>query len=81
MPTHELFLSKVFGDRYIITKFQPVKRRIKGTRQYDVDCPFDPMIFRHICEASVIKLAGSPLGHLETRRIRMTVEYIPEKGT
>jgi hypothetical protein len=71
-----LWLTKVDGGRYIITRLKPVSGRIKGTRRPEMDSPFDPMIFRHICEASVINLAGAPLPPLQPKRIRMTVDYV-----
>lgn len=79
--SHLLWLTKTASGRYTITRFKPVRGRIKGTKISEMESSFDPLVFPNMCEASVIKLAGSPLGHLETRRILMTVEYIPEKGT
>lgn len=71
-----LWLTKVDGGRYIITKTKPIKGRIFGTRKMEMDAPFDPLAFRHICEPSVIYLSGKPLPPLTPTRIRMTVEYV-----
>ncbi len=71
-----LWLTKVDGGRYLITKTKPVRGRILGTRKQEMDAPFDPLAFRHICEASVLFLSGKTLKPLTPTRIRMTVEYI-----
>lgn len=71
-----LWLTKVDGGRYIITKTKPIKGRILGTRTPEMDAPFDPLAFRQICEASVIYLAGNALPPLTPVRIRMTVEFV-----
>ena len=73
-----LWLTKVDGGRYLITKTKPVRGRIFGTRKDEMDAPFDPLSFRHICEASVIYLMGSTLPPLTPRRIRMSVELLPD---
>jgi hypothetical protein len=71
-----LWLTKVDGGRYLITKTKPVRGRILGTRKDEMDAPFDPLAFRHICEASVIYLSGKVLPPLTPTRIRMTVEIL-----
>lgn len=72
-----LWLTKVSSGRYYITKSKPVAGRIKGTRKQEMEAPFDPLDFRHICEFSVQYLMGSTLEPLKPRRIRMTVELLP----
>lgn len=60
----------------MITKTKPVIGRVLGTRRQDAEAPFDPLAFRHICEASVIYLGGRTLPPLTPTRIKMTVEYV-----
>lgn len=71
-----LWLTKVDGGRYMITKTKPIRGRILGTRKPEMDAPFDPLSFRHICEQSVIYLGGKTLEPFTPTRIRMTVEYV-----
>lgn len=60
----------------MITKTKPINGRILGTRKTEMEAPFDPLAFRHICEASVLFLSGKALPPLTPTRIRMTVEYV-----
>ena len=71
-----LWLTKVEGGRYMITKTKPIRGRILGTRKDEMDASFDPLSFRHICEASVIYLGGRTLPPLTPTRIKMTVEFL-----
>lgn len=71
-----LWLTKVSSGRYYITKGKPIAGRIRGTRKQEMEAPFDPLDFRHICEFSVKYLLGSTLPPLTPKRIRMTVELI-----
>lgn len=72
-----LWLTKVSSGRYYITKNKPIAGRIKGTRKREMEAPFDPLDFRHICEFSVNYLMGSTLPPLTPRRIKMTIELLP----
>jgi len=74
--TRILWLTKVSSGRYYITKGKPVAGRIKGTRKQEMEAPFDPLDFRHICEFSVNYLMGSTLPPLTPRRIKMTIELL-----
>ncbi len=72
-----LWLTKVASGSYYITRQKPVAGRIRGTRKQEMEAPFDPLDFRHICEASVVYLGGRTLEPLTPTRIKMTVEYLP----
>jgi hypothetical protein len=74
--TRILYLTKVNSGSYYITKTKPIAGRIKGTRKQEMEAPFDPMDFRHVCEPAVQYLMGSTLPPLTPKRIRMTVELL-----
>jgi hypothetical protein len=73
-----LWLTKVNNGSYYITKTKPIAGRIRGTRKQEMESPFDPLDFRHICEPSISYLLGSTLPPLTPKRIKLTMELIPD---
>lgn len=77
----KLWLTRVFGDRYLLTALKPTIRTIRGTQHLDAfSQPGEPIDVRHLCAPGIKALLGVELEPLTPTKVEVTASVLGFKA-
>lgn len=73
----KMWLTRVHGGRYLITLFEPVIAKIRGTDHLDAfERVGEPIAIRYLCEGGVKSFIGEHLPPLTPTRVELSVTIL-----